>query len=107
MRRTAIGLFLLAALGASAADDFVTIFDGKSGDGWVTNDPKRPLPKANVQDDDLNPHNSGGYLVVHERPHRDFVLDFDDKLTQGCNSGIFLRVGDLHDPVMTGLEVAI
>ena len=26
---------------------------------------------------------------------------------QGCNSGVFLRVGDLNDPVNTGIEVAL
>ena len=87
--------------------EFKTIFDGTSGDGWITNNGKKPLPKANVQADGLNPHGSGGYIVVHEKPHGDFVLDFDYKLTKGCNSGVFLRVGDLKDPVMTGLEIAI
>ncbi len=66
-----------------------------------------PLPRANVQADGLNPHGSGGYIVVHEKPHGDFVLDFDYKLSKGCNSGVFLRVGDLKDPVMTGLEIAL
>ena len=106
MRASVIGLFLIAALGA-AADDFITIFDGTSGDGWITNEPRKPLAKANVQEDGLNPHGSGGYIVVHDKPHGDFVLDFDYKISKGCNSGVFLRVGDLKDPVMTGLEIAI
>ena len=100
-----IGLALAA--GALGADDgFTTIFDGKSADGWVTNTGK-PLPKANVQADGLNPHGSGGYIVVHEKPHGDFVLDFDYKLSPHCNSGVFVRVGDLKDPVNSGLEIAI
>src|SRR6185312_13800576 len=32
---------------------------------------------------------------------------FDYKLSKGCNSGVFLRVGDLGDPVNTGIEVAL
>jgi hypothetical protein len=100
-----IGLIL--ASGALAADEFTTIFDGKSGDGWITNNDKKPLPKANVQADGLNPHGSGGYIVVHDKPHGDFVLDFDYKLSKGCNSGVFIRVGNLKDPVNTGIEVAI
>lgn len=110
MRRAtkALVLAILAAAGlASTADEgFRVIFDGKSGTGWKTNEGK-PLPRANVQPDGLNPHNSGGYLVVYEHPYRDFVLDFDYKITPRCNSGVFLRVGNLKDPVMTGLEVAI
>ncbi len=106
MRSCVLGLFLLSALGA-AGDEFVSIFDGSSGEGWVTNSPKKPLPKSNVQQDGLNPHGSGGYIVVHDKPHGDFVLDFDYKLSKGCNTGVFLRVGNLKDPVMTGLEIAI
>ncbi|WP_422926656.1 3-keto-disaccharide hydrolase [Singulisphaera sp. PoT] len=103
------GLLLLAlAAGAFAAEsDFTLIFDGTSGKGWITNKDSKPLSKANVQADGLNPHKSGGYIVAHERPHGDFVFDFDYKLTKGCNSGVFIRVGELKEPVMTGLEIAI
>ena len=44
---------------------------------------------------------------MHEEKHGDFVLDFDYKLSKGCNSGVFVRVGDPKDPVNTGLEIAI
>ena len=55
----------------------------------------------------MNPHGTGSYLVVHETTVGDFVLDFDYKLSKGCNSGVFLRVSDLNDPVNTGIEVAL
>ena len=83
-----------------------SIFDGESGKGWMLCDQK-PLPKAFVQPDGLNPHGTGSYLVVHEQKVGDFVLDFDYKLTRGCNSGVFVRVSDLSDPVNTGIEVAL
>ncbi len=89
-----------------APDDAQTIFDGQGARDWITNT-GQPVPAANVQADGLNPHKAGGYLVVYEKPCKDFVLDFDYKLTQGCNSGVFLRVGNLKDPVMTGLEIAL
>ena len=101
-------LGLALATAALAADpEFKTIFDGSSGDGWITNNDSKPLNKANVQADGLNPRKSGGYIVAHEKPHGDFVLDFDYKLSKGCNSGVFIRVGNLKDPIMTGIEVAI
>jgi hypothetical protein len=110
MIRNAVAAGMLALAIASAvlaADEaYRTIFDGQSGAGWMTNTGK-PLPKANVQPDGLNPHGSGGYIVVYEKPAGDFVLDFDYKITPKCNSGVFLRVGDLKDPVMSGLEIAI
>jgi hypothetical protein len=98
--------FLSMGQAQNTSKDFVTIFDGRDKSGWVTNTGK-PLPAANVQPDGLNPHNSGGYLVVHAKKHGDFILDFDYKLSKGCNSGVFVRVGDLKNPVMTGIEIAL
>ena len=83
-----------------------TIFDGTSGKGWMLCN-RAPLPPQNIQRDGLNPHRSGSYLVVYHQKLGDFVLDFDYKLTKGCNSGVFLRVSDLNNPVETGIEVAL
>jgi serine/threonine protein kinase len=83
-----------------------TIFEGRSARGWMLTS-KRPLPQAHVQTDGLNPHRSGSYLVVYEERLGDFILDFDYKLGAGCDSGVFLRVGDVDDPVNTGIEFSI
>jgi hypothetical protein len=83
-----------------------TIFDGRRSADWMLTD-GRPLPAAHVQRDGLNPHGTGSYLIVYKRKLGDFVLDFDYKLSKGCNSGVFLRVGDLKDPVNSGIEVAL
>jgi len=97
---------LTAATAAALDRDFLVIFDGVSGKGWILCD-RKPIPNSNIQSDGLNPHGTGSYLVVHETKHGDFVLDFDYKLTKGCNSGVFIRVSDLSDPVYTGIEVAL
>jgi serine/threonine protein kinase len=83
-----------------------TIFDGKSSKGWMLTDRKR-LPPESLQIDGLNPHRTNSYLIVYEQKVGDFVLDCDYKLSKGCNSGVFLRVGDLNDPVHTGIEVTL
>ena len=83
-----------------------TIFDGKNADDWMLTS-LRPVPKKNVQVDGLNPHGTGSYLVVYKRKLGDFVLDLDYKLGRGGNSGVFIRVGRLDDPVHTGIEVSI
>jgi serine/threonine protein kinase len=83
-----------------------TIFDGRNAGDWMLTS-KRPLPRKHVQPDGLNPHGTGSYLVVYQNKLGDFILDFDYKLSPGCNSGVFLRVGDLDDPVNTGIEVSI
>jgi hypothetical protein len=97
---------LALMMAATAEQEFKVIFDGKSGTGWILCD-KKPLPKDNVQADGLNPHGTGSYLVVHDTKVGDFVLDFDYKLSKGCNSGVFLRTSDLKNPVNTGIEIAL
>ncbi len=109
--RTMIRSILLAGtlttVAAAALDkDFKVIFDGVSGKGWILCD-RKPTPQASIQAEGLNPHGTGSYLVVHETKHDDFVLDFDYKLTKGCNSGVFIRVSNLSDPVYTGIEIAL
>ncbi len=89
------------------ADEFRTIFDGTSPAGWILSKGKQPLPGSHIQKDGLNPHGTGSYLVVYEEKLSDFELDFDYKLEKGCNSGVFLRVSDLTDPVDTSIEVAL
>jgi Domain of Unknown Function (DUF1080) len=101
-----IGAMLAVLAAAGAEKEFKVIFDGNSGTGWILCD-KKPLPKDHVQSDGLNPHGTGSYLVVHETQYGDFALDFDYKLTKGCNSGVFIRTSNLNDPVNTGIEVAI
>ena len=103
-----LGLVGLVFCSAAIANDegFRSIFDGSSPTGWILCDGKA-LPKAFVQPEGLNPHGTGSYLVVHEGKVGDFVLDFDYKLTKGCNSGVFIRVSNLSDPVSTGIEVAL
>jgi hypothetical protein len=91
---------------AEKADGWILLFDGKSTTGWKNNTDK-PVA-AKVEDGTINPHASGGYVVVYENPFGDFVLKCDVKMDQpNCNSGIFARIGDLKDPVQTGLEVQV
>jgi serine/threonine protein kinase/tetratricopeptide (TPR) repeat protein len=84
-----------------------TIFDGKSRQGWIISTTRDPVPAQNIQADGLNPHDAGGYLVAYNQKLGDFVLDFDYKLSQGCNSGVFLRVSDLSNPINTSIEVQL
>ena len=62
-----LGLVLVSAA-VALGGELEPIFDGKSAKGWMTNQGKA-LPDANVQTDGLNPHKSGGYIIVHEKPH--------------------------------------
>jgi hypothetical protein len=88
------------------ADGWQLLFNGKDTAGWKNNN-KKPVA-ARIEGGALNPHGSGGYVIVYKKPFGDFVLKCDVKMDQPyCNSGIFVRIGDLKDPVQTGLEAQI
>ncbi len=112
-------LILLVSLPATlrAADNELTseerssgwqlLFNGQNLEGWKNNDDK-PLAKNAVQDGTINTHGIGGYLLVYDKEFGDFEFQCDVKMAEGeCNSGVFVRVSDLADPVYTGLEVQI
>jgi Domain of Unknown Function (DUF1080) len=125
---TALGLLLLALGGTRrtlSADDaapdnqltavekqagWVLLFDGKSLDGWKTSSEqpgKRP-----VEDNSINPHRCGGYMMIHEKVWDNFRLSLDFKISPKCNSGIFIRTFPLKprpgkDVGFNGIEVAI
>jgi hypothetical protein len=91
---------------AEKGEGWVLLFDGKSTTGWKNNNDK-PLA-ATVENGTLNPHNAGGYVIVYDKQFGDFELKCDVKMDQPfCNSGVFLRIGDLAEPVQTGIEVQV
>ena len=53
------------ALAVAAVEDSKTLFDGSSPKGWILCDGK-PLPQKFVQDDGLNPHDTGSYITVYD-----------------------------------------
>jgi hypothetical protein len=91
-------------------DGWVLLFDGKTTDGWMS--PKeKPLPASHVQEASLNPHPCD-YMLVHGKVWDNFKLALDFKISQGCNSGIFIRTFPLaprpgRDVGFNGLEIAV
>ena len=58
-------------------DGWILLFDGKSLDGWQTSSGKPS--KVPVEDGCINPHGSGGYMMIHQKTwaiaiHLDCVL---------------------------------
>jgi hypothetical protein len=121
MRRTitlTLALVLAAAVVAAAAaragDNELTqqekdegwklLFDGRTLAGWT---PTGEAAGWAVEDGAIAcTVKRGGYLHTTEQ-FGDFVLAIDFKGDKGTNSGIFIRWGNLRDPVHTGIEVAI
>ncbi len=91
---------------AEEAAGWQLLFNGKDHTGWKCNNGKEIATP--VEDGSLVPYKSGGYIIAHEKQFGDFVLKCDVKMGDpDCNSGIFFRVGNLKNPVYSGLEVQI
>ena len=118
--RLALISFMLIAAPATAADNELTdkekadgwlqLFDGKSLDGWMTSAGKES--KTPVEDGCINPHKCGHYMMVHKDMWENYVLSLDFKISQGCNSGVFIRTFSLtprpgKDVGFNGMEIAI
>jgi hypothetical protein len=116
----AAALSLAAALPARAAENTLTeaearqgwrlLFDGRTTAGWMNSD--RSAPRTPVVNGTLNPHQAGHYMLVHTQQWDNFLLKLEFKITNGCNSGIFLRTSPLaarpgRDVGFNGLEIAI
>ena len=122
MQYRLLALIILTLLGSSAFAEeniltdleknngWTLLFDGRSTRGWMS--PKhQPLPDSHVQKGSLNPHPCD-YMLVYEKPLENFVLAMDFKITEKCNSGIFVRTMPLEprtgkDVGFNGIEIAI
>jgi hypothetical protein len=89
------------------AEGFIPLFNGKDLSAW------QPAPHWTVEGgtislkdrNDRQEHNDN-YLWT-QRQYGDFVLDLEFKVSQGTNSGVFLRTTDVKDPVQTGIEIQV
>ena len=101
-------VFLAQAVAEPAG--YVLLYNGKDLSGWQTTG--NWLPQEN------------GVLLIRPRPgeegwqrysdylwtqkkYKDFMLDLQYSYPADGNSGVFFRVGDIQDPVNTGIEVQI
>jgi hypothetical protein len=85
---------------------WLLLFNGQDYSGWKCNNGKEI--QSQIEDGAMQPHGSGGYLIIYEKPFSDFILKCDVKMSgPPCNSGIFFRVGDPEDPVYTGFEIQV
>jgi hypothetical protein len=112
-----LGVFALPAFGADNVlseqekkDGWILLFDGKTLDGWMTSSAKES--KRPVEEESINPHKCGAYMMIHKKTWENFVLACDFKIANGCNSGIFIRTWPLKprpnkDVGFNGIEIQI
>ena len=112
--QTGVALIILAtlsvpALAAEKCDGFTCLFNGKDLSGWTTTG--NWLVEDGVLAIKPRPGEKGwqryGAYLWAEKQYGDFILDLEFKIPEGGNSGVFVRVRDLAEPVSTGLEVQI
>ncbi len=94
---------------AQKKEGWILLFDGTLN-GWTTNTGKQS--KTPIEENAINPHKSGGYMMIHKDEWDDFVLALDFKISPHCNSGIFVRTFPLKprpgkDVGFNGIEIAI
>ena len=94
----------LAAASARADEPTLTLFDGKSLDGWVIDGPKEVKDKAGtvtpnwqVRDGFIVGGGSFGFLRYDKKQFADFALHVEYRLEKGGNSGLGIRTG-VFDP---------
>lgn len=85
-----------------APEEWVALFDGANLDAWQMEKPGG----WEIADSSMALAKVGGSIWTKER-FGNFVLDLEFKVSKDCNSGIFLRTGDLKDPVQTGIEIQV
>ncbi len=94
MKRSAIlcvAVVAAAASSASAADGWVSLFDGKSLDGWIQ---KNGTATYRIEGDTIvgktNEGSPNSFLCT-EKLYGDFELTFDVKVDNSLNSGVQIR----------------
>lgn len=90
--------------------EFATLYNGKDLTGWSTTGNWLPQEDGSLliqpRDGERGWQRYGAYLWS-EKKYGDFVLDVEYAYPPGGNSGVFFRVGDLSNPVATGIEAQV
>jgi hypothetical protein len=89
------------------AEGFTSLFNGRDLTGWspATNWAVENGVIVLKDRTDRQEHNDN-YLWTRQ-PYGNFVLDLEFKVSQGTNSGVFIRTSNMKDPVQTGIEIQI
>jgi hypothetical protein len=105
-----ITIIALAPLLSAEDKDWVTLYNGKDLTGWQTTGNWIPQKDGSLL---IQPRKGekgwqrySAYLWSKKK-YKDFVLHVEYKYPPKGNSGIHFRVGDLKNPVNTGIEAQV
>jgi hypothetical protein len=96
---------LLLALPLMAEDGFVSLFDGKTLDGWVI--VNKMGPGFLVRDGMIVCPFEGGQKLMTEKEYANFVLRVEYKLEADSNNGIGIRAPRDGQTSVHGMEIQI
>ncbi|MBQ17530.1 MAG: glycosyl hydrolase [Planctomycetaceae bacterium] len=105
-----IGLWLGVSIGALAGDlskaekaeGFVSLFNGKTLDGWIGS------TKGYIAENGLLVcRKKGGGNLLTAKQYADFVLRFEFRLPPGGNNGLAIRTPRKGNPAYVGMELQI
>jgi hypothetical protein len=99
-----------SAPAASETDEtgFVSLFDGRSLDGWhLYRKPGEPIVGWEAVDGTIK-RTAQGADLISDRDYGDFDLRFEWKISPGGNSGVFYRAGEDEEAAYwTGIEYQV
>ena len=104
----AAALVFLAAPHAFAQTDdpgFAPLFNGENLEGWEIVGPEKDA--FTVEDGVLACTKPDGQWIRTTERYEDFVLRLEYKISEGGNSGVFIRSTRYGNPAYTGMEVQI
>jgi len=101
----AIGTACVAGAKNGTEEGFVPLFNGKNLDGWVVmGKPGGFVVKDGVIHSDGA---SGSEWLRSEKSFKNYVLKLEWKVSEGGNSGVFIRADKEGRPWITGYEIQI
>lgn len=84
-------LVFLSGSSTTLAAEWISLFNGKTLTGWTTLDGE-PITKGWVVEDGTIHRASRGGDIITTQEFRDFILEFEWKISQGGNSGVKYRI---------------
>jgi hypothetical protein len=97
--------FFVCSLCFAAEDGFVSLFDGKTTNGWTLVKGQGPgyVPKDGIL---VCPADGGGNLYT-EKEYSNFIFRYEYRLSPGGNNGVGIRAPLAGDAAYSGMEIQI
>ena len=107
LKSLVVAFAVFASLGAEAASEpgFVSLFDGKTFNGWKLMNQNGP--GYGIKDGVLFCEHGGGGNLLTEKEYENFVLRFEFRLEAESNNGIGIRTPMEGDAAYVGMEVQV